>query len=112
MLSGLLSLALLGTAVLVGFRSELVLSLASSPHIRITRTKASARTILSQPAAKDADGEDDSDESSWSKQRTEEFGGSMSRYALGLLRTKLQHTAHTPRGALLPLFYLFCTLLI
>jgi len=119
MFSGLLSLSLLGVVVPVGFCAELALPWASPHHVLIAGAHTSAKTVFVRAAAENADGErdcidenDTSDESSSSRQRTEEFGGSMSRYALGLFRAKLEHTTEAPRDTSLPLFYAFCRLLL
>ena len=109
---GLLSLALLRTAVPAGFPAELALPPVSSLRLPISRIRGSPETILIRPVAEDADGERECSDDNDNSDESSEFAGSMSRHALSLFRTRLQHTAGTPHGISLPLFYAFCTLLI
>jgi hypothetical protein len=58
------------------------------------------------------DDTDDSDESSSSKQRVAELDTTIRRQALASFHTRTQSSTETRPGLALPLFYVFCTLLI
>src|SRR5437879_6292158 len=119
MISALLSLALLRVAVPIGFSTEFAPAGPSPYQARIVGAKGSAKTRSARPAAEQAEGEgdcidddDDSDESSSCKHRADGYRGSLSRYALAFFRTKLQRGVEAPRDVLVPLFYVFCRLLL
>ena len=119
MLSGLLIVALLGAVVPVGYSGELGLSVSftpPSPHFRVAAQPQSGlvRLMPQVPGGEHdyIDDRDNSDESSSANERMAEFCGSLRRSARSMFRTRLQLTAYTSHGALLPLFYAFCTLLI
>src|SRR5262249_15832734 len=107
MFSGLLSLALLEVAVPVGFATEWALPWASRHHVRRATTLPPAKIVLVRPTAEDANGErdciddsDTSDESSSPKQRTQGFGGSLSRHALARFRAQREQIIEAPRETL------------
>ena len=114
MLSGLLSLALLGTAVTVGIPTDFVSPRPFSARPRIASTRPRAMLPAAEDITNERDciDEDNSDESSSAKERSEKLGGLLSRRGLALFRTRLQYTAGCPCGTPLPLFYTFCTLLL
>src|SRR5690242_17075565 len=116
MLPGLLNLALLFS---IGYSAELSLPESPLPETSHCRAADPSQSILVPVVAAQPDGDreyvddnDNSDETSSAKERTVEFGGSVTRSARSLFRTKLQLTAHTSHDASVPLFYAFCTLLI
>ena len=118
MLAGLLSLALIGIAVPVGFRVGVgPATVWLHPHL-ISPIKSSPQTSFLQspqdPRSEREwiDEDDSSDESSSSKERTAKVADSKNRHARSLFRTSRQHTAARAYNLSLLLFYVYCALLI
>ena len=119
MFCGLLSLALVGTALSLLSPSEPFLGGARSAHVHIGRAKTSLQTILLLHRLLHAEGErdciddtDNSDESASAKERMQEFGRAISRSVLSRFRTRFVTGILVPGGVSVPLFYVFCALLI
>jgi hypothetical protein len=116
MFSGLLSLALISSFLSFANSLEPLPPGVSSTDLQI----GSLNTSLERPRIRlcgshadvERDCVDDTDESSSVKQRTQELDGVPSRSERAISRTVFERGHSTPRGVLLPLFRVFCKLLI
>jgi hypothetical protein len=118
MLTGLMNLLLLETALTVGCSTHTLPLLAQYSHGHLASTKTLIPTTFFSPAPDNAVGDcdcldpDNSDESSSSQQRPRLLGATAAQQALALIRSKLRHTPQTRCSLLFPLYRTFCTLLL